>query len=91
MVAAVSADPALSARVLKLVNSAAFGRRREVRTLSQALIVLGTNALQALALSFWLVPERTSRDRAAREAFWRRAVTSGIAARELAVAVADHA
>jgi diguanylate cyclase (GGDEF)-like protein len=87
LVAAVSADPALSAKVLKLVNSAALGRRQEVRTLSHAVILLGTNALQALALSFSLVPGPRGRTGAARQAFWRRAVTSAIAARELAITV----
>jgi diguanylate cyclase (GGDEF)-like protein len=84
LVAAVSTDPALSAKVLKLVNSAALGRRQEVRTLSHAVVVLGTNALQALALSFSLVPARKHRKTTAQEAFWRRAVVSAVAARELA-------
>jgi diguanylate cyclase (GGDEF)-like protein len=85
LVAAVSIDPALAAKVLKLVNSAAFGRRQEVRTLSHAVIVLGTSALQALALSFSLVPARRNRKGTAQDVFWRRAVVSAIAARELAI------
>lgn len=84
LVAAVSTDPVLSAKVLKLVNSAAFWQRQEVRTLSHAVVVLGTNALQALALSFSLVPGRKRRKGSAQEAFWKRAVVSAIAARELA-------
>jgi diguanylate cyclase (GGDEF)-like protein len=87
LVGAVSADPALSAKVLKLVNSAAFGQRREVRTLSHAVLLTGTNALRALALSFSLVPDAGRRQRAALEAFWKRAVVSAVAARELAVLV----
>jgi len=90
LVQAISTDPALSAKVLKLVNSAAFRRRREVTTLSQAVMLLGTNALQALALSFSLVPARRQRESAAQVAFWKRAVVAAVAARELATLVEFH-
>lgn len=87
LLAAVADDPALAAKVLKLVNSAAFGRRQEVRTLSHAVILLGTNALRALALSFSLVPDPASPRRAALGACWKRSLVSAIAARELALVV----
>jgi diguanylate cyclase (GGDEF)-like protein len=88
LVSALSTDPALTAKVLKLVNSAAFRRHHEVRSLSHAVLLLGTNALQAVALSFSLVPARRHRESATQVTFWKRALLSAVAARELARAVA---
>lgn len=48
---AVASDPALSLRVLALVNSAAFMLSRKVSNVHQAIALLGTNGLRNLALS----------------------------------------
>ena len=52
---AVSADPAIAAKVMRIANSAMYARRRQSSNLRQALIVLGLNATLTLALSFTLV------------------------------------
>jgi len=49
--AAVTADPALSLRVIALVNSAAFMLNHEVRDVQRAVGLLGTKGLRNLALS----------------------------------------
>ena len=41
--------------LVRLVNSAVFGLRNEVRTVPHALALLGLNAVRTLALSFSLV------------------------------------
>ncbi|HZS52274.1 MAG TPA: HDOD domain-containing protein [Bryobacterales bacterium] len=41
-------DAALAARILRLANSAFFGFRSEVRTMSQAIVLLGQNRLRTL-------------------------------------------
>jgi HD-like signal output (HDOD) protein len=47
----LSRDPALSARVLKVVNSAYYGQRREVSTISAAVVVLGFAAIKNIAVA----------------------------------------
>ncbi len=49
---AVQADEALTARILKLVNSAYFGQQRPVTSLHRATVLLGMDRLKALALGF---------------------------------------
>ena len=43
---AISLDPTLSYRLLKVINSAAFGLSREVESLRQALVLLGLKRIQ---------------------------------------------
>lgn len=75
---AVSADPAIAAKVMRIANSAMYARRRQSTNLRQALIVLGLNATLTLALSFTLVT--TIKKSAPKgfdfQAYWRRTVLS---------------
>jgi HD-like signal output (HDOD) protein len=41
-------DPAIAARILRLANSAYFGFRSEVQTVSQAIILLGQHRIRTL-------------------------------------------
>lgn len=47
----VSRDPAISAKVLQLVNSAFFGRSGQIGTLTAAVSYLGVSVLRAIVLS----------------------------------------
>jgi HD-like signal output (HDOD) protein len=47
----VSLDPSLTARVLRLVNSAFYGLRRNVTTVHHAIVYLGLNTIKNLALT----------------------------------------
>jgi HD-like signal output (HDOD) protein/FixJ family two-component response regulator len=47
----VSRDPAMTAKILQMVNSAFFGLRRHVTDVHQAVTLLGTDTIAALALS----------------------------------------
>src|SRR5690606_14691919 len=49
--AIVSVDPALSARVLRAVNSAYFGLRGRVDTITKAIAMIGTSELHSLVLA----------------------------------------
>jgi len=49
--AIVARDPAMTARILQIVNSAAFGARVEIRDPVQAVTYLGTDALRSLVLT----------------------------------------
>lgn len=47
----VMADQGLTANVLKLANSAAYGHRRRVTTVSDAVVIMGMSAVKSLAIS----------------------------------------
>ncbi len=47
----LSNDPTLSARVLKIVNSAYYGVRREVTSISTAIAILGFGAVKSIAIA----------------------------------------
>jgi HD-like signal output (HDOD) protein len=48
---AIASDPAVSARILKIANSTFYGCRREIQSLSDAVVVLGHNTLKGLAVA----------------------------------------
>jgi len=85
--ATVATDPALSAKVIRLVNSPAFGLRQEVRTVPHALALLGVNAVRTLALSFSLVRDLRRPQRDGMRTYWRRSIMAAVAARELGAVV----
>lgn len=78
-------DPALTGKVLRVVNSAFYGLRREVGDLNQALNVLGNKPLRLLVLGFSL-PDELFTEVAADELqwYWRTTLTRAVAARQLA-------
>jgi putative nucleotidyltransferase with HDIG domain len=47
----VSSDPAVAARVLKISNSSFYGCRRQIQTLSSAIIILGFSTLRSLVVA----------------------------------------
>ncbi len=75
---AVSADPAIAAKVMRIANSAMYARRRQSTNLRQALITLGLNATLTLALSFTLVTalKKASTGGFDFQAYWRRTILS---------------
>ncbi|MES1209404.1 MAG: HDOD domain-containing protein, partial [Pseudomonadota bacterium] len=84
---AVGNDPALAAKILKLVNSPVFGLRQEVKTISHALALLGVNAVRTLTLSFSLVRDLRKSQQKGLQSYWRRSIVSAIAAKELSAAM----
>jgi diguanylate cyclase (GGDEF)-like protein len=84
--ALLSHDPALTAKLLRLTNSPAFGLKSKVSTVSHATMILGLNAIQTLALSFSLVRNLQQRHHQPMKWFWRRSLLSAVAARETAIA-----
>jgi diguanylate cyclase (GGDEF)-like protein len=84
----ITNDPALSAKMLRLVNSPTYGLRQQVRTIQHALALLGVNAVRTLALSFSLAADMRGKNQPGLDlrAYWKRSVLSAVAARELAVA-----
>lgn len=52
--AIIAEDPALTAKVLRHVNSAFFALRNEITTVDRAVTLLGTNQIMAIVLSIGL-------------------------------------
>jgi HD-like signal output (HDOD) protein/GGDEF domain-containing protein len=78
-------DPALTTRVLKVVNSSLFGLSRPVCDLTQALAILGNRPLKMLVLGFSLPKELfTGLSASVLARYWRHTLIKAVAARELA-------
>jgi HD-like signal output (HDOD) protein len=81
----VGNDPAISAALVHLANSAAYRRIRPAQTLAQATSYLGFERSRAIALSATLIP--TLRDTHTQtfcyKAFWRRSLLAGVCARSI--------
>jgi HD-like signal output (HDOD) protein/GGDEF domain-containing protein len=77
-------DPALTTKILRVVNSSLFGLSREVSDLNQALAMLGTKPLKLLVLGFSL-PDKLFANLASDVLgrYWRHALTKAVAARQL--------
>jgi diguanylate cyclase (GGDEF)-like protein len=48
----ISADPSIATRILRLINSPAYGLPREIVSIREAVLYLGFNAVRSVALSF---------------------------------------
>ncbi|QDU28499.1 HDOD domain protein [Anatilimnocola aggregata] len=80
----LESDPALAARILKVVNSSLFGLSRQVSDLQQALALLGLKPLKALLLGFSLPPELLRGIHAeALQHYWQHTLLKAVACRLL--------
>jgi putative nucleotidyltransferase with HDIG domain len=79
-------DTGLSARLLKLANSAMFKLPSKVDTITRAITLIGTKQLRDLALSTSVISMFNGIDQSAinMEEFWKHCISTGIAARILA-------
>ena len=82
----VSQDVGLTARLLRIANSASYGLRDRIDNIHQAVAVVGMNDLANLVLATVAVRKfaRIRQDLVDMEEFWRRSVLAGVAARILA-------
>jgi diguanylate cyclase (GGDEF)-like protein len=82
-------DPALTAKILKVVNSSLFGIPKEIASLNQAVGMLGLRTIRVLALSFSLVDSLSDVQVGDfdYERYWKRSLNQAIASRLIAMAV----
>ncbi len=82
---AISRDPAVAAKVLRLANSPLYAQRRKSANLRQAVVALGLTTALTLALSvtIWSAVVKGQVPDATYRWIWRRAILSGAAARQL--------
>jgi HD-like signal output (HDOD) protein/GGDEF domain-containing protein len=77
-------DPALTAKILRVVNRSLFGLSREVSDLNQALALLGTKPLKLLVLGFSLPSGMFAGVEGKTLAwYWRHTLTKAVAGREI--------
>ncbi len=90
VVKAISSDAGAVSEILRLANSAFFGVRKKVVALRQALTLLGPRRTRSLLLGRYLVDSLNSRhvDGVDMGYFWRRSLTSGVLASNIAGKVA---
>ncbi len=82
----IASDQALTARILKLANSAYYGFSREISTVNMAIVVLGFNTVKDMGLSLSVFD--VFRDGKRSEVFdmnrfWEHSIACGIASRML--------
>ena len=80
----IEVDPALTAKIMRVVNSSLFGLSREVVDLNQAIALLGTTPLKLLVLGFSL-PENLFSEvsREQLDWYWSTTLARAVAAREI--------
>jgi putative nucleotidyltransferase with HDIG domain len=80
---AIAADPALSARILKIANSALFGRRTAASTIGQSIACLGPRTVRSVVFAASM-RSVYSTPRLADHLLWEHAMGVSLASAELA-------
>lgn len=83
--AVIERDPALTARLLKVVNSSLFRVSRNVTSVRQAVVILGLRSVKVLTLGFSVIGAMKSDAEGTFDyrQFWRRSLTLAAAGRQL--------
>lgn len=81
----IATDPALSAKMLKIANSGIFLHSGIINSIPRAMVVLGTDMIKNIALSFVILTDYRNRDQAGfdMERFWKRSVSAAVSAKIL--------
>lgn len=82
----LSEDTALTARLLRLANSAYFNFPGKIDTVTQAIMVIGTRQLKEIVLASSIVNafKDIPNELINMESFWRHSIACGVAARVIA-------
>jgi len=86
LVKLVQSDPAISGRLLKFANAAAFGRTRPIVSLQRAIVALGSFRVRDLVVGFSVLQSHQSGECAEFDysGFWGHSLATAIACQELA-------
>ena len=92
---AISHDPDLTSKVLKVANSAYYGFSREICSLDRAVPLLGLNMVRSLALSIGVMASLPKGDRnshhLSHESLWVHSLAVATAVQELAKRTGENA
>jgi putative nucleotidyltransferase with HDIG domain len=86
LAARIARDQALAAKTLRLANSSFYGLQSRVKTIDQALAVLGFDSVRALVTAAGVIASFNAAGAAGFDfpAFWRHAIGTAVCARRLA-------
>ncbi len=87
---AISSDPALTARILRLANSAYYGFPRRITTVRDAVVLLGFRQVRSASLAACAMKALPTGESIQAGPFWRHAVTVGMLAEMLARSAQHH-
>ena len=79
----IKRDVSLSAAILRITNSSAFGLLRKVTTIDQAVILLGFKSIRNIALGVGVFNLFPPNQKDFLSKVWQRSLVTGLAAREL--------
>jgi HD-like signal output (HDOD) protein len=81
----IQQDPALTAKMLRLANSAFYGIPRSISSVSSAVVILGFNTIRSLVLSASVMKMFSSTQRPSidRDRFWKHSISCAIAAKTI--------
>ncbi len=80
-------DVSLSAKILRLSNSAFYGMPRKVSNLHDAIVILGFKVIHTVVITqtvFDLFPDRSISVQFNRKAFWKHSITCGLLSKLMA-------
>ena len=79
----ISQDIALSSKILKVSNSAFYSFPQQISSITQAVSLLGTNAVRSLALSFSFLSIKANKksNQFDFKDFWQKSLASAVAAK----------
>lgn len=83
----ISYDPGLTSKVLRMVNSAAYGFQRQISSIQHGIMILGFNTVRGLVLSasiFKMFEGQASANSLGHQQFWEHSMGTAVAARLLA-------
>lgn len=83
----ISNDPAITAKILRVVNSSFYGFPTRINTVTHAIVILGFNTVKSIVLStsiFDVFKKTATVPVFEREAFWKHSIACGAAAKTLA-------
>ncbi len=82
---ALSSDPALTAKVLRLSNSPFYGRSRSVRSLSEAIMILGFSTIRSLVVATSAHSMfNQGKNKALEDSLWQHSLAAAMGARMVA-------
>ncbi len=79
-------DPAMSAKVLRLTNSAFYGLAKEIESVKQAVVIIGFEAIKNLVLSASVLDmfKGKNLDEEYQETYWRHSLSTAFGCRLMA-------
>ncbi|MCR2747586.1 HDOD domain-containing protein [Limnobacter parvus] len=81
---AVRLDPVISAQVLKMANSAYFGRPKQVDCIEDAALIIGIDAIRTMVLACGLMGSWENTKNFDLQRFWRLSLLSAYIAKDIA-------